>query len=258
MDVKFSNFGSIYEILAGISSALVIFDFTRRYIMQFLRKVLIEQSKEINNHIDFMNERMLRIEALSYSDEEGKWTGLGNEAKKVLAALRVHKKRLSVPHETLVIASKLEAFLWANFFYCIVVLATGGLDESGFFKNDYRAFEITGTITVFLWLLNLGNLFRDFIFRRDWEVTKWYLGLRNILLSLAFARLYYIFQIPIGMKILGKEIVLTATFVTALLPFIAIVARIPYFLYWLLPKEKSEINKLVHKSKEISDKMEIS
>lgn len=241
MDIKFSNFNSIYELFAGISSALVGLEIIRKYIIKYIEPFISNQSERIQDRI-----KNLEIKVQVTTDMH---TANDNQKKRlneIKDEYLILKTRVSEKHELNVANTKFETLLWLNFLYCCFVLIIGGFEDSNFFDNNNSPFILVSNTSAFIILAIILNLSTQKI----WEPSNWYSGIlmANASILLAYTDHYCTHTgfpwlpwvscfsfFPSWLAWGTPAVTIFITLLVILMPFIVIACRIPLFIYKLCP-----------------------
>ncbi|WP_118973056.1 hypothetical protein [Taibaiella koreensis] len=290
MDIKLCNFTSEYEILAGISSAFIILNFANRYIIKYLTPKLKEKTRQIialieraKNTSDYIRPALATLRA-SGDGRAAAFEALLKETERCQKALMLYRTHMSVRNEIKVIVTKMEALLWANFFYCFSILVIAGLEASGCFSHPLIPFDLVGNMTAAFLVLDLGWLI---IWQGPWKVTEWYTGVLVIVLAIVIAVAYtfachapatmvmaypglFIGCIILVAIVLGSADgylamlslpgvtafplpVLLLSLLVCFLPFVVAGCRVPYFFQRLLPRKEREVQAMDDLLRQIRD-----
>lgn len=236
MDIKLSNFNSVYELFAGVSSALAGLHFVRKYIICYLQPYIKNQSEKMQERIENLD---FKLRILMGTEES---IGI-NPVKENIDISRREYNRLKVlvseRHELNVINSKFEALLWLNFLYCCFTLVIGGLADSKFFEQESTPFILVSNISLFAILLIIGNL----KFAKSYECSNWYTGIFfagiSLILSIIWQVAFGENQIPLigghGFTFWNPLWTVSITLFIIVCPFIILALRVPTFIYHVCP-----------------------
>lgn len=149
MDIKISSYNSIFELAAGISTALVG--------LQEIKNFIIKRISAYLTHFQTSLEENALLQETCYNILKKVQTiGKNSPANLKAQETKIDKTKIrsssyyattKKENEEKVISNQLKCFLIHNFFYCCVIMVIGGLIDNEFIEKN-SGFDFIGTMSI--------------------------------------------------------------------------------------------------------------
>lgn len=149
MDIKISSYNSIFELAAGISTALVGLQEIKNFIIRRISAYLthFQVSLEENTLLQETCYNTLKMLQSVGKNSQANFKSQETRIDKTKIRSSSYYATTKKENEEKVISNQLKCFLIHNFFYCCIIMIIGGLVDNEFIEKD-KGFDFVGTLSI--------------------------------------------------------------------------------------------------------------